>query len=213
MKSVVILISGAGSNMRALAEAHLPCRIAAVISNRPDAAGLQVARELGIETRVIDHKQFAERELFDAALASAIDDYQPDVILLAGFMRVLGDKFINRFNNLLINIHPSLLPVFTGLHTHQRALDAGVKIHGCTVHFVTAQLDHGPIIIQAAVPVLEDDDATTLAARVQAAEHRIYPQAVQWLLHGAVSLREGRCVISHTNSAESAALISPKECL
>jgi phosphoribosylglycinamide formyltransferase 1 len=210
LKSIVILISGAGSNLRALAKANLPCRIAAVISNRPDAAGLLIARELGIDTCVVDHKQFAEREQFDNALATAIDDYQPDYILLAGFMRVLGNKFINKFNGLLINIHPSLLPAFTGLRTHQRALDEGVKIHGCTVHFVTAALDHGPIIVQAAVPVLASDDAQTLAARVQQAEHQIYPQAVQWLLAGFVSLHEGRCVISHTLTAETPALISPR---
>ena len=211
MKSVVILISGGGSNMQALALANLPCRIAAVISNRPDAKGLALAKNLGIDTRVVDHKNFSTRDAFDSALANTIDEHQPDFILLAGFMRILGENFINIFNDLLINIHPSLLPGFSGLHTHQRALDEGVKIHGCTVHFVTPQLDHGPIIIQAAVPVLAKDNADTLAARVLKAEHRIYPKAVQWLLDGSVSLQNGRCVMSHSAAENAAMLISPEE--
>jgi phosphoribosylglycinamide formyltransferase-1 len=194
LKSIVILISGAGSNMRALAQANLSCRIAAVISNRPDAPGLLLAKELGITTRIVDHATFHTREAFDDALAKTIASFAPDYILLAGFMRVLGDKFINKFNNLMINIHPSLLPAFSGLHTHRRALTQGVKIHGCTVHFVTADLDSGPIIAQAAVPVLNDDDETTLAARVREAEHRLYPLALKCLLENRVVVQDGRCV-------------------
>jgi phosphoribosylglycinamide formyltransferase 1 len=208
LKSIVILISGAGSNMRALVQANLPCRIAAVISNKPDAAGLQLAKQLGIETRVVDHTQFNSREDFDHALAQCIEGYAPDFILLAGFMRMLGEKFINKFNNLMINIHPSLLPAFGGLRTHQRALVEGVKVHGCTVHFVTAELDHGPIIAQAVVPVLETDDETALAARVREAEHHIYPMAVKWLLENRVVVEDGRCVISGASEASSL-LISP----
>lgn len=194
--------------MRALAQANLPCNIAAVISNRPDAAGLTIARELGITTRVVDHTAFTSREDFDAALDKAIEDFTPDYIVLAGFMRILGDKFINKNNKLLINIHPSLLPAFTGMHTHRRALAQGVKIHGCTVHFVTADLDSGPIIAQAAVSVLHDDDEATLAARVHEAEHRLYPLALKYLLEGRVVVQHGRCVIAGM-SAESALLISP----
>ncbi len=195
--------------MQALARANLPCRIAAVISNRPDAKGLQKAKDLGIETRVVDHTQFSQRELFDEALAQTIEALAPDYIVLAGFMRVLGDKFINKFNGLIINIHPSLLPAFTGLHTHRRALEAGVKIHGCTVHFVTPQLDHGPIIIQAAVPVWASDNEASLAARVLEAEHVIYPQAVNWLLDGRVSLQSGHCVMSPVGAENVASLFSP----
>lgn len=194
--------------MRALAQANLSCRIAAVISNRPNAAGLAIARELNIETRVLDHTTFATREDFDQALAQCINDYAPDFILMAGFMRVLGDNFINRFKDLLINIHPSILPAFSGLHTHRRALEAGVKVHGCTVHFVTPTLDSGPIIAQAVVPVLESDDETTLAARVREAEHKIYPMAVKWLLENRVVVQQGRCVISGASEASSL-LISP----
>ncbi|MGB8855736.1 MAG: phosphoribosylglycinamide formyltransferase [Burkholderiales bacterium] len=210
MKSIVILISGAGTNMRALAQAGLDCRIAAVISNRPDAPGLKMAEQLGLTTRVIDHTKFVSREDFDSTLAQSINDFAPDYILLAGFMRILGDNFINKFNNLMINIHPSLLPAFGGLHTHQKALAEGVKIHGCTVHFVTAKLDHGPIIAQAAVPVLETDDEATLAARVREAEHRIYPMALKYLLEGRVLAQGGRCVIAGSGT-EFPILLSPGE--
>lgn len=196
--------------MRALTQADLPCRIAAVISNRPDAPGLLLAKELGIATRIVDHTTFTSREDFDDALAKTIESFTPDYILLAGFMRVLGDKFINEFNKLLINIHPSLLPAFSGLHTHRRALVQGVKIHGCTVHFVTADLDSGPIIAQAAVPVLNDDDETTLAARVREAEHRLYPLALKCLLENRVVVQHGRCVIAHTGT-QTPLLISPGE--
>jgi len=181
MKSIVILISGRGSNMEAILKAALPLHIRAVISNRPDAAGLTAAGNAGIATRALDHKSFASREAFDRALIACIDEFAPDYIVLAGFMRVLTESFIDHYPRRIINIHPSLLPSFPGLHTHRQALAAGVKIHGATVHFVTPQLDHGPIIIQAAVPVLPDDDEASLAARVLAQEHRIYPQALRWL--------------------------------
>ncbi|MEY4729937.1 MAG: phosphoribosylglycinamide formyltransferase, partial [Pseudomonadota bacterium] len=188
--------------------ANLPCKIAAVISNQPDAPGLQLAKQLGLETRVVDHTTFNTREEFDAALDKSIQEFSPDYILLAGFMRILGDKFINKNNGLLINIHPSLLPAFTGMHTHKRALAQGVKIHGCTVHFVTADLDSGPIIAQAAVAVLDNDDETTLAARVREAEHRLYPLALKYLLENRVVVQHGRCVIANTGT-NTPLLISP----
>lgn len=194
--------------MRALVQANLPCKIAAVISNRHDAAGLTIAKELGITTRIVDHTSFTSREAFDAALDQAIEAFSPDYIVLAGFMRILGDKFINKNNGLLINIHPSLLPAFTGMHTHRRALAQGVKIHGCSVHFVTAELDSGPIIAQAAVPVLNDDDETALAARVRDAEHRLYPLALRYLLEDRVVVQHGRCVITGSGPT-SPLLISP----
>lgn len=189
--SIVVLISGRGSNMQALVEAGLP--VNAVISNRADAAGLAFASEHGIATAIVDHRGFATREAFDAALAQEIDRHAPALVVLAGFMRVLTAAFVQRYAGRLINIHPSLLPAFTGLDTHARALAAGVKIHGCTVHFVTAELDHGPIIIQAAVPVLPDDDEATLAARVLRQEHRIYPLAARWFIDGRL-LIEGDAV-------------------
>lgn len=166
MKRIVILISGRGSNMLAMLEANLPCQIAAVISNRADAPGLKIAEAHGIPTAVIPHKDYADRASFDAALAKAIDRYNPDVIVLAGFMRILTDGFVERYPGRLINIHPSLLPAYPGIDTHERALQDGIKIHGCTVHFVTPTLDHGPIIIQAAVPVMREDTPQTLSARV-----------------------------------------------
>ena len=181
---VVVLLSGRGSNFRAIAEAGLPVEIVAVISNRPQAAGLAWARERGLPAVALDHTEFAEREMFDTKLADEIERHQPDLVVLAGYMRILSPAFIARFEDRLLNIHPSLLPAFPGLKTHERALAEGVKIHGCTVHFVTAQLDHGPIVIQAAVPVRADDTPDTLAARVLAQEHRIYPQAVRWFAEG-----------------------------
>jgi len=193
MKSIVILISGRGSNMEALVQADIGgARISAVISNRADAAGLEFAAAHGIPTVVVDHKAFAGREAFDAALAEAIDVQRPDLVVLAGFMRVLGDGFVRRYEGRLLNIHPSLLPAFPGLRTHRRALEAGVRVHGATVHFVTPTLDCGPVVIQAAVPVLPDDDETTLAARVLAQEHRIYPQAVRWFAAGRLTLEGGQ---------------------
>jgi len=211
MTAAVILISGRGSNMQALVEAGIPLDIKAVISNRPDAAGLAYAAQRDITTRVVDHKSFADRDAFDAALATQIDTFKPGVVVLAGFMRVLGRPFVERYARRMLNIHPSLLPAFTGLHTHERALEAGVKIHGCTVHFVTADLDHGPIVIQAAVPVLAHDDAATLAARVLAEEHRIYPQALRWLCEGRLEFLDDGTVQVKTSAPPGAALIVPKE--
>ncbi|MDQ3260580.1 MAG: phosphoribosylglycinamide formyltransferase [Pseudomonadota bacterium] len=211
MKSIVILISGRGSNMQAIVEASLPIRISAVITNRADARGLQYAAERDIDTAVVDHMLFPTREAFDALLAKKIDEYQPDFVLLAGFMRVLTWGFVDKFHGRLINIHPSLLPAFTGLHTHERALEAGVTLHGCSVHFVTPALDHGPIIIQAAVPVLPSDDAASLAARVLRQEHIVYPLALRWLIEGKVSLGAGQRVRFNGAAADGAALISPRE--
>ncbi|OGA33578.1 MAG: phosphoribosylglycinamide formyltransferase [Betaproteobacteria bacterium RIFCSPLOWO2_12_FULL_64_23] len=189
MKSMVILISGRGSNMQAMVEAGLP--VAAVISNRADAAGLAYAAGRGIATVIVPHRDHATREAFEAALAQAIDGFRPDLVVLAGFMRILTEGFVLRYQGRLLNIHPSLLPAFPGLDTHARALAAGVKLHGATVHFVTPQLDHGPIVIQAAVPVLAHDDAAQLAARVLAEEHRIYPQAARWFLEGKLVIESG----------------------
>lgn len=189
MKSLVVLISGRGSNMQAMVEAGLP--VAAVISNRADAAGLAYAAGRGIATRVVSHRDYATREAFDAALAQAIDAFNPELVALAGFMRILTEGFVRRYQGRMLNIHPSLLPAFTGLDTHARALAAGVKLHGCTVHFVTAQLDHGPIVMQAAVPVLPQDDEAALAARVLAQEHRIYPQAARWFLEEKLVIEGG----------------------
>jgi len=194
---VVVLLSGRGSNFQAIAEANLQVEIVAVISNRPQAAGLAYARARGLNTIALDHTDHPDRESFDALLADEIDRHQPDLVVLAGYMRILSPAFIARYEGRLLNIHPSLLPMFPGLRTHERALAEGVKIHGCTVHFVTAQLDHGPIVIQAAVPVRADDTADTLAARVLVQEHRIYPQAIRWFAedrlvnkHGRVNLKD-----------------------
>ena len=212
MKNIVILISGRGSNMEALIAARdagsLPVNIAAVISNRPDAQGLETAARAGIVTHYIDHKAFAGREAFDAALAECIDGFSPDLVVLAGFMRILSEGFVRHYEGRLMNIHPSLLPSFPGLHTHQRALDEGVRIHGCTVRFVTPTLDHGPVIIQAAVPVLDSDNEASLAARVLRQEHRVYPQAVRWFAEGKLALDNGRVRLA-AGLAESSALISP----
>ena len=184
--SLVVLISGRGSNMQAILEAGLP--VSAVISNRPGAAGLQVAARHGVKTAVVDHTAHASRESFDAALAEEIDRHAPVAVVLAGFMRILTAGFVQRYAGRLVNIHPSLLPSFAGLDTHARALEAGVKVHGCTVHFVTAELDHGPVIAQAAVPVLPGDTPESLAARVLRQEHRIYPRALDWLLQGRLAV-------------------------
>ena len=208
MKSVVILISGRGSNLQALLEAELPGRIAAVISNRPQAKGLDLARAKGVAAVVVDHGDFPSRDAFDAALAEEIDRHGADLVVLAGFMRILGASFVRRYSGRLLNIHPSLLPVFPGLDTHARALAAGVKIHGCSVHFVTPDLDSGPIVIQAAVPVCSGDDEDTLAARVLAQEHRVYPQAVRWFLEGRLALADGR-VLLRDEKASAASLIAP----
>ncbi len=213
MKSIVILISGRGSNMvsliNAAADGSLPVRVAAVLSNRPDAKGLQIAAAAGIATQVVDHTLFNDRESFDAAMTAAIDSFSPDLVVLAGFMRILSDGFVMHYVGRLINIHPSLLPSFPGLHTHQRALDEGVRIHGCTVHFVTPALDHGPIVVQAAVPVIDGDDAATLAARVLTQEHRIYPLAVRWFAEGRLRLNGGRVELDAPQDHASS-LISPQ---
>jgi phosphoribosylglycinamide formyltransferase-1 len=191
---LVVLISGRGSNMRTIVETirdrRLPARVCAVIANKPDAGGLEWARGQGLETCAVPHRDYASREEFDQALAQAIDRYDPHFVLLAGFMRVLTPGFVARYGGRLINIHPSLLPAFPGLHTHQQALDTGVQWHGCTVHFVTPVLDQGPIVAQSAVPVLAGDTADTLADRVLAAEHQMYAQVVGWLAEGRVSLDE-----------------------
>jgi phosphoribosylglycinamide formyltransferase-1 len=186
---VVVLISGRGSNLRALVEAGLPVR--AVISNQAAAAGLAFAGERGIRTEVLEHRDFASREDFDAALAAAIDRFEPQAVALAGFMRILGARFVGHYEGRLINVHPSLLPAFPGLDTHARALAAGVAVHGATVHLVTPTVDHGPIVLQAAVPVLAGDTEATLAARVLAEEHRIYPLAVRWLLERMITVEAG----------------------
>jgi phosphoribosylglycinamide formyltransferase-1 len=195
MKNIVILISGRGSNMQAIVRAakqeQWPCRIAAVISNRADAEGLKFAAEHGIPTAVVVSKGAPSREAFDAALKMEIDRFAPDLVVLAGFMRILTPGFVEHYAGRLLNIHPSLLPSFIGLATHQQAIDAGVKVHGATVHFVTAQLDHGPIVAQAVVPVLPVDDEHTLADRVLAQEHIIYPRAVRWFVEGRLSIDNG----------------------
>ncbi len=195
--------------MEALLAAGLPAEICAVISNDPAAKGLDTAARHGVATTAVNHRDYPQRADFDAALAQAIDAAKPDFVVLAGFMRVLTADFVNRYHGRLINIHPSLLPAFPGLHTHRQALDAGVRIHGCTVHFVTPQLDHGPIIIQAAVPVLPGDSEDTLAKRVLAEEHRIYPQAVRWLCEDRVTLTtNGQVQISGVRNTANA-LLSP----
>ena len=201
---IVVLISGRGSNMRALLDAGLP--VSAVISNRADAEGLSLAAARGVATRVVEHGRHATREAFDSALAAEIDGFAPRLIALAGFMRILTPGFAARYAGRLLNIHPSLLPAFPGLHTHERALAAGVKVHGCTVHFVTAELDHGPIVVQAAVPVLADDDAAKLGARVLEQEHLVYPRAVRWFLDGRLELGNG---VVHVKGSD-AQLVLPR---
>ena len=213
MKNIVILISGRGSNMEALISARdagqLPVNIVAVISNRPEAKGLETATKAGITAHYIDHKAFAGREAFDAALAECIDQFNPDLVVLAGFMRILSEGFVRHYEGRLMNIHPSLLPSFPGLHTHQRALEEGVRIHGCTVHFVTPTLDHGPVIIQAAIPVLDGDTEDSLAARILIQEHKVYPQAVRWFAEDKLKLDKGRVLLS-AELSDVAVLISPE---
>jgi phosphoribosylglycinamide formyltransferase-1 len=197
--SVTVLISGRGSNMHALLDAGLP--ITTVISNEAEAKGLETARARGVATRIVEHRRFSRREEFDAALAGEVDRVAPRLIALAGFMRVLTPEFVARYKERLLNIHPSLLPAFPGLRTHERALAAGAKVHGCSVHFVTAELDHGPIVIQAAVPVRSEDTAETLAARVLRQEHVIYPRAVRWFLEDRLVI-EGNRVRVKGNDAQ-----------
>lgn len=195
MKNLVILISGRGSNMRMIAEAALreqwDCRIAAVISNRANAAGLMLALEKKIPVAVVDSAAYMDRDSFDAALQKTIDSFEPDLIILAGFMRILTTSFVEHYRGRMINIHPSLLPSFPGLATHRQALSAGVKVHGATVHFVTPTLDHGPIIAQAAVPVLPDDTEESLRERVHQQEYLIYPQAVRWFIEDRLKIVDG----------------------
>lgn len=209
MKSVVILISGRGSNMRSIVEAGLGANVCAVISNRPDAGGLAYARERGIATAVVDHTQHPDRAAFDHALAQEIDRHAPDLVVLAGFMRILTPGFVEHYAGRMINIHPSLLPAFTGLHTHRRAIEAGCRIAGVTVHFVTGELDGGPIIAQTAVPVLAGDDEATLAARVLAQEHLLYPRVVRWFLEGRLTLQHDRAVLRDEATPATGALTAP----
>jgi phosphoribosylglycinamide formyltransferase 1 len=203
MKNIVILISGRGSNMeaivRACASEAWPAQVVAVVSNRADAQGLGFARERGIATAVVDHKAFVSREAFDAELARTIDGFAANVVVLAGFMRILTDGFVARYAGRMVNVHPSLLPAFTGLNTHRRAIEAGCKLAGATVHFVTPTLDFGPIIAQAVVPVLVGDTPETLEARVREREHVMYPHAVGWLVRSELTVAEG--VVTHTRGA------------
>jgi phosphoribosylglycinamide formyltransferase 1 len=193
MKRIVILISGRGTNMEAIVQACVTegwqARVTAVVSSRSDAAGLAFARARGIATAVVDANAHATREGFDAALATCIDSFEPDLVAMAGFMRILGADVVRRYAGRMVNVHPSLLPAFTGLHTHRRAIEAGCKLAGATVHFVTPELDHGPIIAQAVVPVLPGDTPETLSARVLAREHLIYPRAVRWVLEGLLGVQ------------------------
>ncbi len=201
MKRIVILISGRGSNMEAILRAasaeKWPAQIVAVISNKSTAAGLATASSAGIAARVVEHVSYPDRAQFDQALSTVIDEYSPDLVILAGFLRILTSAFVAHYHGRMVNIHPSLLPSFPGLDTHQRALEAGVKFHGATVHFVTPELDHGPIIEQAIVPVLDTDTEDTLAARVLEQEHVIYPRAVRDFIEGRYALMEGR-IVRHT---------------
>lgn len=211
MKSIVILISGRGSNLKAILEADLPVRIAAVISNNPDAAGLELAKQQGIPTQTLDHRTFPNRAAFDTALSGLIDGYQPDLVVLAGFMRILTDAFVLHYQGKMINIHPSLLPAFPGINTHAQALKEGVKIHGCTVHFVTPTLDHGPIIAQAAVHVQPSDTPATLSARVLEQEHKLFPQAIRWFAEGRLQLCDNGIVNLSDPFMSQSALLSPWE--
>ncbi len=213
MKSIVILISGRGSNMEAIVHAcqqeSWPARIAAVISNKADASGLRFAASHGIATAVVDHKAFASREAFDAELAKVIDGFAPDVVVLAGFMRILTEGFVRHYEGRLLNIHPSLLPAFPGLHTHQRAIEAGCKLAGATVHFVTPELDHGPIVAQAVVPVLVGDTPEQLAQRVLAQEHRMYPAAVRWFAQGDLELTPDGRVLHRQQAPQLLGQLAP----
>ena len=208
---VVVLLSGTGSNLQALIDSDdvkaSPANIRAVISNRADAYGLQRAKDAGIDTRVLDHKAFEGREAFDAALIEVIDTFKPQLVVLAGFMRILSADFVRHYQGRLLNIHPSLLPKYKGLHTHQRALDAGDGEHGCSVHFVTEELDGGPLVVQAVVPVESDDSAQTLAQRVHTQEYRIYPLAVRWFAEGRLILGKQGALLDGQLLAASGHLI------
>ena len=208
---VVVLLSGTGSNLQALIDSDdvnaSPATIRAVISNRADAYGLQRAKDAGIDTRVLDHKAFEGREAFDAALIKVIDEFNPKLVVLAGFMRILSADFVRHYQGRLLNIHPSLLPKYKGLHTHQRALEAGDREHGCSVHFVTEELDGGPLVVQAVIPVESDDSPHSLAQRVHTQEHRIYPLAVRWFAEGRLSLDEQGALLDGQLLAASGHLI------
>lgn len=209
---VVVLISGRGSNLSAILNAAVapdyPATVVAVIANKADAPGLQVAASAGVVTEVVPSQGVTDRAAYDQSLLAVIDRYAPDLVVLAGFMRILTPDFVNHYADRMINIHPSLLPAFTGLNTHERALDAGVHLHGCTVHFVTAELDHGPMIAQAAIPVLPNDTATTLALRVLDEEHRVYPAAVRWFAEGRLKI-VGQRVFLDSAPANDVGLIAP----
>ena len=204
---LVVLISGSGSNLKAILDAtsapHFGAEVVAVISNRPHAPGLQFARERGIPAQALDHTNFPTREAFDTALLECVDRFQPDTVVLAGFMRILTVTFVAHFKGKLLNIHPSLLPKFPGLHTHQRALDAGETEHGCSIHFVTEELDGGPLIARAVVPVLPDDNPPQLAGRVQAAEHQLYPTVLQWRAQEKLTLTSEGVLLNERLLAES----------
>jgi len=211
-KTIVILISGRGSNMEAVLDARLPARVAAVISNNPQARGLEIARSRGVATAVADHRAYPDRAAFESALAAEIDRHRPDLVVLAGFMRILTPAFVQRYAGRIMNIHPSLLPAFPGLDTHRRALEAGACLHGCTVHFVTPALDGGPIIAQAVVPIHPDDTEARLAARVLAEEHRIYPQAIRWFCEGRLGFgRSGAVTLDATGAKGGIASTPPLE--
>lgn len=209
--NVVVLLSGSGSNLQALIDSasagDSPVRIRAVVSNRADAYGLQRAKAAGIDTAVLEHAGFAGREAFDAALMALIDGFSPDLVVLAGFMRILSGGFVRHYQGRLLNIHPSLLPKHKGLHTHQRALEAGDSEHGCSVHFVTEELDGGPLVVQAVVPVATDDTAQTLAQRVHLQEHQIYPLAVRWFAEGRLRLADQGALLDGEPLAASGHLI------
>jgi phosphoribosylglycinamide formyltransferase-1 len=212
--SLVVLISGSGTNLQAILDRagnDLPVEISAVISNRPNVQGLQRADQAGVTTRVLDHRQFASREEYDQALMALIDGFRPGLVVLAGFMRILTPEFVRHYNGRLFNIHPSLLPKYRGLHTHQRALDEGDKLHGASVHFVTEELDGGPLVLQAQVPVLPEDDATTLAARVLEREHQIYPLAIRWFAEGRLALAADGSVILDNNRLEQPVTFTPEQ--
>lgn len=213
---LVVLISGSGSNLQAIidaAENGLPVEIRAVVSNRPGVFGLNRAEQAGIPTRVLDHKDFAEREQYDHALKLLIDSYQPKLVILAGFMRILTPEFVRHYAGRMFNIHPSLLPKFRGLHTHQRALDAGETLHGASVHFVTEELDGGPLIVQAQVPVQPDDDAERLAARVLKHEHQIYPLAIRWFAEGRLSLNAQGHISLDGKEREQPVIFEPEQAI
>ena len=213
LSRISVLISGRGSNLAALVRAarrgEIEGAVTHIVSNRPDAAGLAFAREHGIAMSLVDHRAHASRDAFDAALADAVDAAAPDVVVLAGFMRVLGGDFVRRYESRMINIHPSLLPLYPGLHTHRRALEDGVRVHGCTVHYVSPDVDRGPIIAQGVVPVLDGDDASTLAARVLAVEHRLLPAAVGWHCAGRLVIDAGRVRVEHPVDRPDDALTVP----